>query len=378
LEVLFLANATVLDTWYKYLLGSYRTVERMAGVKRPVKLTDIWLNCGLTVKRAQDKPLLPYRISERKRDYGRDILLHLPIGLSDHDFYRKLDKLFWAFNAEIELEPVNGKLLIRVMSQQLKNTIPYCDPAPPGKMETPVLIGYSRCGEEWLNICDIPHVLIAGLPGSGKSMLLHSLCLQLITRVELYVIDLKRLEFSYLRGVAEIATTEKEALSLLVSLNKEMNRRLIALENAGVTKIQEYPGDDMPFVVLVIDELAELTDDKSHEMINRLLRLSRACGISIVAASQRVSVNTISGDSRANFGCKISFRVGDELNSRMILGEGCSRAAYLPTAPGRCIVKHSYTREVQTMYLPIAEAKLRLNSHNNSTKLLQRATLSNA
>ena len=112
---------------------SITAAEKMAGVRRPVKLSDIWTNCGLVVKQAQEKPLLPLKISERRRDYGRDILLHLPVGLSDLDFYRRLDKLYWAFNAEIELEPVNGKLLMRVMNQPLKNMIPYEDMEPPGK-----------------------------------------------------------------------------------------------------------------------------------------------------------------------------------------------------------------------------------------------------
>ena len=89
MEVLVLAGATVLDVWCKYFLKSYRAAEKMAGVRRPVKLSDIWTNCGLVVKQAQEKPLLPLKISERRRDYGRDILLHLPVGLSDLDFYRR-------------------------------------------------------------------------------------------------------------------------------------------------------------------------------------------------------------------------------------------------------------------------------------------------
>ena len=375
LEVLLLAGATVLDVWYKYLLGSYRTVERMAGVKRPVKLSDIWINCGLTVKRAQDKPLLPYRISERKRGYGRDILLHLPVGMSDLDFYRRLDKLFWAFGGEVELEPVNGKLLLRVMDKPLKSMVPFENGEPPEKMAMPVPIGYSRAGLEWLDLAAAPHLLVAGTPGSGKSNLLHCLCASLADKAEIYIIDLKRLEFSYLRGVAEIATTEKEAQSLLVALNKEMNRRLLELESAGVVKIQDYAGE-MDYIVCIIDELAELQDDASQDLLNRLLRLSRACGISVVAATQRPSTKVVDGDSRAQFSARIAYRVADELNSRMVLGESCSRAAYLPTVPGRAIFKYDKIREVQTMYLPIEQARKRLQNQLPDTSSKQQVALS--
>lgn len=373
-----MAGATVIDVWLKYFVNSYRALEKMAGVRRPVKLSDIWTNCGLVVKQAGKDPLLPLKLSERRRDYGRDILLHLPVGLSDLDFYRKLDKLYWAFNAEVELEPVNGKLLMRIMDQPLKNMIPYEDMEPPGKMSLPVPLGMSRAGMEWLDLAAAPHLLIAGTPGSGKSNLLHCLCSALLERAEVYIIDLKRLEFAYLRGHAGIATSEKEAQSLLVALNKEMNRRLLVLEAAGCVKIQDYKGGDMPYAVCVIDELAELQDDDSQGLLNRLLRLSRACGISVVAATQRPSTNAISGDSRANFAARIAYRVADELNSRMVLGETCSRAAYLPATPGRAIYKYDKIREVQTMFLPVAEAKQRLNSRSNGDKQYQRDSLSTA
>lgn len=117
---------------------------------------------------------------------------------------------------------------------------------------------------------------------------------------------------------------------------------------------------DMPFIVCVVDELAELQDDTAQELLNRLLRLSRACGISIVAATQRPSTTVLSGDSRAQLSSRLCFRVADELNSRMVLGETCNRAAYLPTAPGRAIFRWGKTREVQTMFLPVEEARKRL------------------
>lgn len=355
-------RTTTLDLWVGALFST-------AKVLRPkhVTLNDIFTNCGLVVRRAGEKPLLPKKLSERKRHYGRDLLLHLPPGLSEMDFYRRYDKLAWAWNAELEFEPVNGKLLVRIMDQSLKKVILFDILTPPEGMALPVPVGYSRAGLEWLDLAAAPHFLIAGTPGSGKSNLLHCLCAALYERADIRIIDLKRLEFSYLRNQdIPVAATEKEAARTLFELNREMDRRLSVLEAAGCVKVQEYDGD-MPFIVCVIDELAELQDDTCHALLNRLLRLARACGISIVAATQRPSTRVVDGDSRAQFAARLCYRVADELNSRMVLGETCNRAAYLPPIPGRAVFKWDRIREVQTMYLPVAEARKRLESHSVET-----------
>lgn len=356
-----MAKSSLLDSLVGVLYNAGRELA-------PKKLTlpDIWRNCGLIVRRTGTTPLLPRVLSDRRREYGRDLLLHLPAGLCEYDFWRKSDKLSWAFNAELELENVHGKLLIRIMDRPLKNHIPFDLPEYPD-MALPVPVGYSRAGLEWLDLAAAPHLLIAGTPGSGKSNLLHCIVASL-SKAEVYIIDLKRLEFSYLRGVVDIATSEKQAKSLLLALNKEMDKRLSILEDAGVVKIQDYEGE-MPYVVCIIDELAELQDDVTQSLLNRLLRLSRACGISVVLATQRPSTTVISGDSRAMITARICYKVADELNSRMILGESCNRAAYLPNIPGRAIFKWSKYREVQTMFLPISEAISRLKKTELSSSV---------
>ena len=177
------------------------------------------------------------------------------------------------------------------------------------------------------------------------------------------IIDMKRLEFAYLRGTVEVAATEEAAEKMLVWLCKEMNRRLLILEKAGVVKIQDYKGDDLPFIVCIIDEIAELQSDNSAYLLNKLLRLSAASGITIVAATQRPSVEVIKGDSRGQLLARISYKMASEIDSRMVLGDNCSRAAYLPNIRGRAIFKYDKIREVQTMFLPVEEAKQRLETH---------------
>jgi len=349
------------------LVGSCFATAR--AVKRGGKLTlhDIWTNCGLCVKRAGESPLYPLKLSEKPRHYGRDLLLHLPAGMSEFDFYRRYDKLSWAWNAELEFEKVNGKLLIRIMDKPIPNVIPFELSSIPGQLALPVPIGYSRAGMEWLDLATL-HFLVTGVTRSGKSNLLHVINAALIGKAVVKIIDMKRLEFAYLKGFVEVAATEEAAEKMLVNLVKEMNRRLLILEKAGVVKIQDYHVAelrnmvDMPYIVCIIDELAELENDRSAFLLNKLLRLSSASGISIVAATQRPSVDVIKGDSKGQLLARISYQMASEIDSRVALGDNCNRAAYLPTIPGRAIFKYGKIREVQTMFLPVEEARQRLQT----------------
>ncbi|MCL5289780.1 MAG: hypothetical protein M1489_01880 [Firmicutes bacterium] len=143
-----------------------------------------------------------------------------------------------------------------------------------------------------------------------------------------------------------------------------MERRLDILEAAGVEKIQEYHAgnvtDMIPYIVLIIDEVAEISDPAIIHCIDRLVRLARATGISIVAATQRPSkkVAVFKDDIRDNFAARVCYLMADEISSRLVLGENCPEAARLPEVKGRGIYKYGVTaKEIQTMFLPTREAK---------------------
>jgi len=207
-------------------------------------------------------------------------------------------------------------------------------------------------------------LLVAGVPGFGKSNFLHVLIHSLLPVAQVAIVDLKRLEFAYLQGHAALAKTEADALALMQALNREMEKRIGILEAAGVVKIQDYKGNDMPYIVTVIDELAEIRDENIMALIDRITRLARAVGISVVAATQRPSTKVLPGDTRAMFQARICFQVADELNSRMVLGESCPLAAQLPGIKGRAIWKFGIEeKEVQTMFLPLKQAKKMLNKN---------------
>jgi len=259
----------------------------------------------------------------------------------------------------------NGALQMNIHTGRLPQRLPYCwESEQLIHMSLPLPVGVSHSGPVVFDLVESPHLLIAGVPGFGKSNFLHVLIHSLLPKALVAIIDLKRLEFAYLGSHAALARTEQEALALMEALNKEMERRIDILEMNEVVKIQDYKGDNMPFIVAVIDELAEIRNDDTMALIDRITRLARAVGISVVAATQRPSTKVLPGDTRAMFQARLCFQVADELNSRMVLGESCPLAAMLPGIKGRAIFKFGIEeKEVQTMFLPLKQAKGLLNKN---------------
>lgn len=246
---------------------------------------------------------------------------------------------------------------------EIKKEYPYS--FDPSKYEgyLPVHFGYSAIGEVVRDLADMPNLIIAGHPGSGKSNFLHGLIMGFLLNKKAYsrtvVFDFKHLEYSYLRDYVLLVTELEQAKVILRAINKNLNERLSILESAGCVKIQDYlsQGYDMPFLDLVIDELAEMNDEECQELLNRILRLGRAAGICVVCATQRPSSTMMKafGDSKAMFAGTMCFHVRDEVNSRMLLDNG--NAALIPSIPGRGIFQWDTELETQSMYLPIKKAR---------------------
>lgn len=320
----------------------------------PALIQDCFNNLpGFTLKDGT-KPVLA---AKRKTEWGWHLVFNLPPGIS-FSKVRKYREVFQdAANAWIEMS-WDGKLHMDVYASHLPHSIPYdFDHTRYPEMDLPVPVGVSQRGIEVFDLAESPHLLVAGVPGFGKSNFLHVLIHSLLPRAFICIIDLKRLEFAYLRDHCLVTRDEADALRLMQALNREMERRIDILEAANVVKVQDYQGD-MPHIVLVIDEVAEIKDDKLMGLIDRIVRLARAVGISVVAATQRPSVTVIPGDTRAMFAARLCYQVADETNSRIVLGDNCPLAAHLPGIKGRGIFKYGMIeREVQTMYLPLKQAK---------------------
>ena len=185
----------------------------------------------------------------------------------------------------------------------------------------------------------MPHLLIAGATGSGKTVCLNSIicCLLLHNTpndVKLIMVDPKRVELTPFNSIPHLATPvivdTNKALSTLRWLNQEMDKRYQKLATAGVRNIEGYnrnkSGEEkFPYLVLVIDELADLMMagfDEVEHILCRLAQLARATGIHLIVATQRPSVDVVTGLIKANFPTRISFAVTSQVDSRTILDIG--------------------------------------------------------
>jgi S-DNA-T family DNA segregation ATPase FtsK/SpoIIIE len=236
------------------------------------------------------------------------------------------------------------------------------------------------------DLAAMPHLLIAGSTGSGKSVAINAMIMSLLYKstpdqVRLILVDPKRLELGVYEGVPHlyvpIITEPKLAANALRNAVREMERRLKVLAEKGVRNIEQYnklferdtPGlfDNheegehraLPYIVIIIDELADLMMlDQSNveESITRLAQMARAVGIHLVLATQRPSVDVITGLIKANFPSRISFRVATKIDSRTILD--CNGAEsllgrgdmlYLPSGSARVHRLHApFTAEKET------------------------------
>jgi DNA segregation ATPase FtsK/SpoIIIE, S-DNA-T family len=236
----------------------------------------------------------------------------------------------------------------------------------------------------------MPHLLIAGSTGSGKSVMLNSLIMSILYKatphqVRMIMVDPKRLEFGLYEGIPHlltpVITDAKKATNALRNAVLEMERRLKLLASRGVRNIEQYnrkmrqlqvqprslfeeenPEEDLaelPYVLIVIDELADLMmleRANVEESVTRLAQMARAVGMHLVLATQRPSVDVITGLIKANFPSRISFRVATRVDSRTVLDVmgaehllGKGDMLFLPPGSSRLVRVHgSYVSESET------------------------------
>ncbi|WP_375418022.1 DNA translocase FtsK 4TM domain-containing protein [uncultured Hymenobacter sp.] len=224
------------------------------------------------------------------------------------------------------------------------------------EMDLPVAFGRTITNEVFVaDLAKMPHLLMAGATGQGKSVGLNVILASLLykrhpAQLKFVLVDPKKVELSifnkierhYLAKLPDteeaIITDTKKVVNTLNSLCMEMDRRYDLLKEAGCRNLKEYnhkfverrlnPKKGhrfLPFIVLVIDELADLMMTAGKEVetpIARLAQLARAIGIHLIVATQRPSVNVITGIIKANFPCRISFKVTSKIDSRTILDTG--------------------------------------------------------
>ena len=201
----------------------------------------------------------------------------------------------------------------------------------------PIALGKSISGVPIVgDLSSMPHLLIAGTTGSGKSVCINTIILSLIYKhkpdmCKFILIDPKMLELSTYEGIPHllcpVITEAKKATSVLGWVVKEMENRYKLMTKEGVRNIDGYNSKHklpMPYIVVIVDEMSDLMHVAGKEIesyIQKLSQMARASGIHIIMATQRPSVDVITGTIKANFPTRISFQVTSKIDSRTILGE---------------------------------------------------------
>ena len=204
-------------------------------------------------------------------------------------------------------------------------------------IKLPIALGKSISGQPITSdLSSMPHLLIAGTTGSGKSVCINTIILSLIYKhtpeiCKFILIDPKMLELSTYEGIPHllcpVITEAKKAASVLGWVVKEMESRYRLMTREGVRNIDGYNEKNkikMPYIVVVVDEMSDLMLVSGKEIesyIQKLSQMARAAGIHIIMATQRPSVDVITGTIKANFPTRISFQVTSKIDSRTILGE---------------------------------------------------------
>ena len=199
----------------------------------------------------------------------------------------------------------------------------------------PVGLGKDISGRAvFFDLADMPHLLVAGTTGSGKSVMLNSLLTSLLLttdphQVKMVLVDPKRVELSYFGRIPHlitpVVTDVKKAANALTWAVSEMERRYEVLEKTGARSLEGYNARSeapMPYVVIVIDELADLmmaAATKVEDAVIRIAQKARAVGLHLVVATQRPSVDVITGMIKANIPSRVAFAVSSQVDSRVIL-----------------------------------------------------------
>ncbi len=201
----------------------------------------------------------------------------------------------------------------------------------------PICIGKDISGNiEVIDLSKTPHLLVAGTTGSGKSVFINTLLTSILYKfspdqLRLILIDPKMLELSVYNDIAHlltpVVTEPKKAIITLKWVCKEMERRYSLMNEEGTRNLEGYnqkASEKLPYIVVFIDEMADLMMTAGKEVehyVQRLAQMARACGIHLVMATQRPSVDIITGSIKANFPSRVSFQVASKYDSRTVLGE---------------------------------------------------------
>jgi DNA segregation ATPase FtsK/SpoIIIE-like protein len=306
----------------------------------------------------------------------------LPPGVTLSDVLDRQEAIEQATDSEVVCWVEHRRLVMEVLRAPIPDCVPftsfYAASAPPGQLV--IGLGRSHRGRLWVDLATLPHLLVGGMTGGGKSVFITQALTHLVlTRhpdeLRLLCVDLKGgVELDAFaqtpHSLEAVVTSVEEAARALGSVRDEVDSRLRALRNASVRDVDAWADTGRPpwpRILAVVDELAELTvrelgaapaalaaQKAATGRLAEIARLGRAVGIHLILCTQRPDAEAVPGQLKANLAGTVAFRVRSEVNSHILLES--DRAALLPHHPGRAIWAHERLEEFQAIHLAAAAA----------------------
>ena len=296
----------------------------------------------------------------------------MPAGVTSTHLMGHHESLEQALGTNVRLWYEDGHHHIVMGSTKMPKTLNYWQfyrqSRPPARGTLWFGVGVSTWGPLWADLAELPHLMIAGASSMGKSVFLRQMLAHLLwehgpERLQLWAIDLKLgMELNTFEGLPHLSgrpvlTNVSGMLAALQPLEQLMEERLELLARARAKNLTAYNGlhnvRPLPYYLLVVDEFGELRPEvapaeseerrqrrQAMELLSRLCRLGRACGLHVVGATQRSDAETVPGDLKANLATAVlAYHVVNSDHSYVALGRGDASAATLPARPGAAVFK---------------------------------------
>ena len=283
---------------------------------------------GLNNKLDEKPKLLDKHKNENKNSY----IFSIPEGLSLSDFEKYKEAIEQQLNNKIEIKYENKRIIIDEITSKLKSNYPYILPTKEDKEAFRIPVGASIYGTEYIYPNKIPHTLISGTTGSGKSVCTKSLLTSILNmftkdEVDVFLIDFKLVElnlFKQCNQVVKYVYEIEDAVEIIADLLEECKKRYKLFQDTNVTNLEEYnkkfPNKKLKKQFIFIEEFVMFSEEKvGMKMLRKLASLSRASSQFIFLSCQRPDNTVIDNVFKANVGNRLCFRTEDSKNSMVIL-----------------------------------------------------------